>query len=183
MKHKVGYNRLGRKASHRKSLHRNMVTSLFLEERIRTTKAKAQAVRRTAEKMITRAREDSVHNRRIVGKDIKDKAALAKLFTDVAPRFVKRPGGYTRILKLGQRTGDASEMVLLELVQGTEEVQEEKVRRRRRRREKKEQEAQELAEEEAAAEKAAAEEAAAEEAVAEQPEKTPEASEDDSEQK
>jgi large subunit ribosomal protein L17 len=125
-----------------------MVTSLFLEERIRTTKAKAQAIRRTAEKMITRAKTDSVHNRRIVGKDVKDKAALAKLFTDVAPRFAKRPGGYTRILKLGQRTGDASEMVLLELVQGTEEVQEEKVRRRRRRREKKEQEAQAREEEE-----------------------------------
>ena len=75
MKHRVGYNRLGRKPSHRKALHRNMVTSLFLEERIRTTRAKAQAIRRTAEKMITRAKEDTVHNRRIVGKDIKDKAA------------------------------------------------------------------------------------------------------------
>jgi large subunit ribosomal protein L17 len=128
-----------------------MVTSLFLEERIRTTKAKAKEVRRTAEKMITRAKTDSVHNRRIVGKDIKDKAALSKLFTDVAPRFVKRPGGYTRILKLGQRPGDASEMVLLELVQGTEEVQEEKARRRRRRREKKEAEQQALAEQEAEA--------------------------------
>jgi large subunit ribosomal protein L17 len=148
-----------------------MVTSLFLEERIRTTKAKAQAVRRTAEKMITRAREDTVHNRRIVGRDIKDKAALAKLFTDVAPRFAKRPGGYTRILKLGQRPGDASEMVLLELVSGTEEVQEEKVRRRRRRREKKEQEARELAEQEAAAE---------EEAPAEQDAEAPE---DDSNEK
>ena len=120
------------------------------------------------------------------GKDIKDKAVLSKLFTDVAPRFVKRPGGYTRILKLGQRTGDASEMVLLELVQGTEEVQEEKVRRRRRRREKKEQEAQELAQEEAAAEQAAAEESATEEAgreaaaEADETEETPEASEDDS---
>jgi large subunit ribosomal protein L17 len=148
-----------------------MVTSLFLEERIRTTKAKAQAIRRTAEKMITRAKEDTVHNRRIVGKDIKDKAALAKLFTDVAPRFAKRPGGYTRVLKLGQRAGDASEMVLLELVQGTEEVQEEKVRRRRRRREKKEQEAQARAEEEQAL--------AAEEEQAEESEQAPEASEDD----
>jgi len=164
MKHRIGYNRLGRKPAHRKSLHRNMVTALFLEERIKTTKAKAQAVRRTAEKMITRAKEDSVHNRRIVGKDIKDKAALAKLFTDVAPRFVKRPGGYTRILKLGQRTGDAGEMVLLELVQGTEEVQEEKVRRRRRRREKKEQEAREAAEQEQAAEEEAAAAAESDEA-------------------
>jgi len=93
-----------------------MVTSLFRHERIRTTKAKAQAIRRTAEKMITRAKVDSVHNRRIVAKDLQDKAVLAKLFVDIAPRFVERPGGYTRILKLRQRSGDAAEMVLLELV-------------------------------------------------------------------
>lgn len=116
MKHRVGYNRLGRKPAHRKSLHRNMVSSLFKHERIRTTKAKAREIRRTAEKMITRAKVDSVHNRRMVARDIKDEAILAKLFTDIAPRFVKRPGGYTRMLKIGQRNGDASEMVLLELV-------------------------------------------------------------------
>jgi large subunit ribosomal protein L17 len=94
-----------------------MVTSLFRYERIRTTKAKASAIRRTAEKMITRAKVDSVHNRRMVGRDIKDKAILAKLFTDIGPRFEARPGGYTRMLKIGQRRGDASEMVLLELVE------------------------------------------------------------------
>ncbi len=124
MKHKIGFNRLGRKASHRKSLHRNMTTSLFRYERIKTTKAKALAIRRTAEKMITRAKEDSVHNRRIVNKDIKDKEVLAKLFTELGPRFKERPGGYTRILKLGYRQGDAAEMVLLELVE--EEVAEQK---------------------------------------------------------
>lgn len=116
MRHRVGFNRLDRKPSHRKALHRNMVTSLFLHERIRTTKAKAQAIRRTAEKMITRAKVDSVHNRRMVGRDIKDKAVLAKLFVDIGPRFKERPGGYTRILKLGPRPGDAAAMVLLELV-------------------------------------------------------------------
>lgn len=116
MKHRVGFNRLGRKPSHRKSLHRNMVTSLFRHERIQTTKAKAQAIRRTAEKMITRAKLDSVHNRRMVGRDIKDKSILSKLFTEIAPRFRERPGGYTRVLKLGFRKGDASQMVLLELV-------------------------------------------------------------------
>jgi large subunit ribosomal protein L17 len=94
-----------------------MVTSLFRYERIRTTKAKASAIRRTAEKMITRAKVDSVHNRRMVARDIKDKAILAKLFTDLGPRFQARPGGYTRMLKIGQRRGDASEMVLLELVE------------------------------------------------------------------
>lgn len=117
MKHKVGYNRLGRKASHRKSLHRNMTTSLFRYERIKTTKAKALAIRRTAEKMITRAKEDSVHNRRMITRDINDKEVVAKLFTDIGPRYSRRPGGYTRILKLGPRKGDAAEMVLLELVE------------------------------------------------------------------
>ena len=86
MKHRIGHNKLNRKPSHRKALHRNMVTSLFKHERIRTTKAKAAAIRRTAEKMITRAKVDSVHNRRMVGRDIKDQAILAKLFTELGPR-------------------------------------------------------------------------------------------------
>lgn len=120
MKHRRGFNPLGRKSSHRKALHKSMVTALFKYERIKTTKAKAREIRRTAEKMITRAREDSVHNRRIIARKISEKAVLAKLFTDIAPRFLTRPGGYTRILKLGQRYGDASEMVLLELVERTE---------------------------------------------------------------
>ncbi len=121
MKHRLGYNRLGRKSSHRKSMKRNMTASLFRYERIKTTKAKALEVRRDAEKMITKAKEDSVHNRRIIGKDIKDQEVLAKLFTDIGPRYKERPGGYTRILKLGPRQGDAAEMVLLELVAETEE--------------------------------------------------------------
>jgi large subunit ribosomal protein L17 len=98
-----------------------MATSLFRYERITTTKAKALAVRRTAEKMITRAKVDSVHNRRTIAKDIKDKEILAKLFTEIGPRFVSRPGGYTRILKLGRRKGDAAEMVILELVEKKQE--------------------------------------------------------------
>jgi len=116
MKHRIGFNPLGRKPSHRKALHRNLVTSLFKHERIRTTKTKAQAIRRTAEKMITRAKVDSVHNRRMIARDLKDKAILAKLFVEIGPRFKERPGGYTRILKIGPRPGDAAEMVLLELV-------------------------------------------------------------------
>jgi large subunit ribosomal protein L17 len=116
MKHRIGYNRLGRKESHRKALKRNMVTSLFRHERIRTTKAKAKEIRRVAEKMITRAKIDSVHNRRIIAADIKDKAIVAKLFTEIGPRYTNRPGGYTRILKIGYRNGDAAEVVLLELV-------------------------------------------------------------------
>ncbi len=121
MKHRIGFNRLSRSAAHRLSLHRNMATSLFRYERITTTKAKALAVRRTAEKMITRAKVDSVHNRRTIGKDIKDKEILAKLFTEIGPRNATRPGGYTRILKIGKRKGDAADMVILELVEKKEE--------------------------------------------------------------
>lgn len=117
MKHRLGFNRLGRKASHRKALYRTMVTALFRYERIQTTQAKAREIRKVAEKMITRAREDSVHNRRIIARKIGDKKVLAKLFLNIAPRFSERPGGYTRIMKLGRRYGDASEMVLLELVE------------------------------------------------------------------
>jgi len=116
MKHRRGFNPLERMAAHRKALHRNMVTSLFRMERIKTTKAKALAVRRTAEKMITRAKEDSVHNRRIVSSRLYDEAIVAKLFTAIAPRMKERNGGYTRILKLSERKGDAAELVILELV-------------------------------------------------------------------
>ncbi len=116
MKHRIGFNRLGRKPAHRKSLHRNMVTSLLRYERVKTTLAKAKEIRRTAEKMITRAKLDSVHNRRIVGRDIQDQAVLAKLFTDIGPGYSARPGGYTRVVKLGQRHTDGAEMALLELV-------------------------------------------------------------------
>jgi large subunit ribosomal protein L17 len=173
MKHKVGYNRLGRKTSHRRALRRNMATSLILHERIKTTKAKALSVRRIVEKMVTRAKVDSVHNRRMVGRDIKDDGALAKLFTEIGPRFVKRPGGYTRILKLGPRKSDASEMVLLEFVErpGAEAESEAKVSRRRAKAEKKEAERKAAEEAEAAEEAAAAEEASTAEAEAEAPKK------------
>ncbi|MCL2809313.1 MAG: 50S ribosomal protein L17 [Treponema sp.] len=116
MKHRRGFNPLQRMSAHRKALKRNMVTSLFRQERIKTTKAKALEVRRTAEKMITRAKEDSVHNRRIVSSRLFDEGVVAKLFTDIAPRMKDRNGGYTRIIKLGERKGDAAEIVILELV-------------------------------------------------------------------
>ena len=116
MKHRRGFNPLERMSAHRKALHRNMVTSLFRYERIKTTKAKAKAVRRTAERLITRAKTDSVHNRRIASGRLFDEGIVAKLFTVIGPRMKERPGGYTRIIKLGERPGDASEMVILELV-------------------------------------------------------------------
>jgi large subunit ribosomal protein L17 len=93
-----------------------MVTSLFRDERIKTTKAKALEIRRSAEKLITRAKVDSVHNRRIVSSRLFDEGIVAKLFTNIAVRMKERPGGYTRILKLGERYGDAAEIVILELV-------------------------------------------------------------------
>jgi large subunit ribosomal protein L17 len=116
MNHRKSFRILNRDAAHRRATLKSMVTSLLKHERIRTTRPKALEVRRRAEKMITRAKLDSVHNRRIVRRQIEDKAVLAKLFTEVGPRFTARPGGYTRILKLGRRPGDAAEMVLLELV-------------------------------------------------------------------
>jgi large subunit ribosomal protein L17 len=103
-------------AAHQKALHRNMVTSLFRYERIRTTKTKALEIRRSAEKLITRAKIDSVHNRRIVSSRLFDEGMVAKLFTNIALRMKDRPGGYTRIIKLGERLGDAAEVVILELV-------------------------------------------------------------------
>ncbi len=119
MKHKNGFNPLSRNSAHRRAMHRNMVTSLFKFERVTTTKPKALEVRRTAEKLITRAKVDSVHNRRQAARFISDEAVLAKLFTEIGPRMKDRPGGYTRIMKLGFRTGDAAELAILELVDYT----------------------------------------------------------------
>jgi large subunit ribosomal protein L17 len=116
MKHKNGFNPLSRNASHLRAMHRNMVTSLFKYERVTTTQPKALEVRRTAEKLITRAKVDTVHNRRQVARFISDDAILAKLFTEIGPRMKERAGGYTRVLKLGFRQGDAAEVAILELV-------------------------------------------------------------------
>jgi len=116
MNHKNGFNPLSRTASHRRAMSRNMVTSLFRYERITTTKAKALEVRKAAEKLITRSKIDNVHNRRQAARFIADEVILAKLFTDIGPRMKERNGGYTRILKLGFRQGDAADLVILELV-------------------------------------------------------------------
>jgi large subunit ribosomal protein L17 len=109
MKHKIGFNKLNMMPAHRKATIRNMMTVLFEHERIQTTHAKAIEVRRFAEKEITRAKEDSVHNRRMVARKIWDEAILAKLFTDIAPRFKERNGGYTRIVRLGERKDDGKQ--------------------------------------------------------------------------
>lgn len=116
MNHKNGFNPLSRTTAHRRAMSRNMVTSLFRYERITTTKAKALEVRKAAEKLITRSKVDTVHNRRQAARYIQDETILAKLFTDIGPRMKDRTGGYTRVLKLGFRQGDAADMVILELV-------------------------------------------------------------------
>ena len=116
MNHKNGFNPLSRTSAHRRAMSRNMVTSLFRFERITTTSAKAKEVRKAAEKLITRSKVDTVHNRRIAAKFIQDEKILNKLFTELGPRMKDRKGGYTRILKIGFRQGDAADMVILELV-------------------------------------------------------------------
>lgn len=116
MNHRNGFNPLSRTTAHRRAMSRNMVTSLFRYERITTTEAKAKEVRKAAEKLITRAKVDSVHNRRIAAKFIADEKILNKLFTEIGPRMKDRNGGYTRIMKLGFRQGDAADQVIFELV-------------------------------------------------------------------
>ena len=95
---------------------RNMATSLFRHERIETTTAKAKELRPFAERLITLGKRGDLHARRLAGRLIADRQVLSKLFDDIGPRFTERPGGYTRILKLGNRRGDAAEMALIELV-------------------------------------------------------------------
>jgi large subunit ribosomal protein L17 len=120
MKHRIGFNALSRNNAERKALKRNMVTSLFRFERIETTKAKAKEVQRMAEKMITRAKVDNVHNRRLTSAVLFDEAVVNKLFTEIAPLYADVNGGYTRIIKTTNRLGDAAEMASLELTKKTE---------------------------------------------------------------
>ncbi len=126
MNHKNGFNPLSRTTAHRRAMSRNMVTSLFRFERITTTSSKAKEVRKAAEKLITRSKVDTVHNRRIAAKFIQDEKILNKLFTELGPRMKDRNGGYTRILKIGFRQGDAADMVILELVDYKLATEEEK---------------------------------------------------------
>ena len=116
MNKRNGVNRLGVKASHRKAIHRNMMISVFRHGRIQTTLPKAKAVRRSVERLITKSRVDSVHNRRQVARFIHDKDIVSKLFTEIAPVFANRPGGYTRIIKMGLRRHDTAEMAIIELL-------------------------------------------------------------------
>ena len=116
MRHNRKVNHLGRKSGHRKAMLSNMASSLILNKRIETTEAKAKALKPFVEPLITKSKEDTTHNRRIVFSYLKDKNATSELFRTIAPKIADRPGGYLRILHTGFRAGDASEMVLVEFV-------------------------------------------------------------------
>ncbi|MBP5571494.1 MAG: 50S ribosomal protein L17 [Bacteroidales bacterium] len=116
MRHNRSINHLGRQAGHRKALLANLASSLILKKRITTTVAKAKALKTYVEPLITKSKDDSTHSRRVVFSYLKDKNAVAELFRTVAPKIADRPGGYTRVLHLGFRQGDAAEMALIELV-------------------------------------------------------------------
>ena len=116
MRHRMGGKKLGRKTPHRRSMFRNMVTSLLDKEHIRTTLPRAKAVRPIAERMITLGKRESLHARRQALAFIRDSQVVKKLFETLAPRFAQRPGGYTRIIRLGFRDGDGAQMALIELI-------------------------------------------------------------------
>ena len=116
MKHRVAGRKLGRTSMHRTALLRNLSTELFRHERIRTTLMKAKELRPFAEKLITLSKRETLHARRLVLRDIHDKDVVSKMFDTISSRFAQRPGGYTRIIKLGPRRGDNAEMALIELI-------------------------------------------------------------------
>jgi large subunit ribosomal protein L17 len=116
MRHGKKFNHLGRKSAHRKAMLANMACSLIEHKRINTTTAKAKALKQFVEPLITKSKEDTTHNRRIVMSRLKQKEAVAELFRDVASKVGDRPGGYTRIIKLGNRLGDNADMAMIELV-------------------------------------------------------------------
>ena len=116
MRHKKSFNHLGRKVGHRKAMLTNMACSLVEHKRITTTVAKAKALRLFVEPIITKAKTDSMHSRRMAFRYLGNKYAVTELFRDVAPKVGDRPGGYTRIIKLGNRLGDNADMAMIELV-------------------------------------------------------------------
>ena len=144
MRHNKKFNHLSRTSSHRKALLSNMAASLIMEKRIVTTLAKAKALRMHVEPMITRSKEDNLNNRRMAFRDLQNKEAVTELFTVIAPKVADRPGGYTRIIKLGRRRGDDTMTCFIELVdfnevytqegktKATEEKAAKKTRRSRR---------------------------------------------------
>jgi large subunit ribosomal protein L17 len=137
MRHGKKINHLGRKAAHRNAMLSNMACSLITHKRIKTTVAKAKALRVFVEPILTKSKEDSTHSRRVVFGYLQDKNTVSELFRDVAPKIADRPGGYTRILKLGSRPGDNAEMCLIELVDYNELLLAEKSQKKSTRRRRK----------------------------------------------
>ncbi len=138
MRHRKGFNQLSRKSAHRKAMFANMASSLILHKRIETTTAKAKELRTYVEPLITKSKDDSTHSRRVVFRYLRDKEAVSELFREVSPKIADRPGGYTRILKTGNRLGDNADMCIIELVDFNENLlaaaEETKTKTRRRRR-------------------------------------------------
>jgi large subunit ribosomal protein L17 len=126
MRHKVATFKVGRTSSHRRAMLANMACSLFTNGRIETTLVKAKELRRYAERLITVAKKGDLHRRRIAVARLGDKKVVKRLFEEIAPSYAERIGGYTRILKLGQRRGDAAEMCIIMLVENDSAVAEEK---------------------------------------------------------
>jgi large subunit ribosomal protein L17 len=116
MMHRKAGRALGRKSSHRTAMYRNMAASLILGETIRTTVPKAKELRRVVEPLITMAKQDGLHRRRLAFSRLRDRASVGKLFNELGPRFKARPGGYLRILKIGNRAGDCAPMALVTLM-------------------------------------------------------------------
>ncbi len=133
MRHQKSGRKLNRSSSHRWALIRNLITSLLRDEKIKTTDAKAKELRRWVDRVITLGKQGSLHARRQVLGIVQDKTVVRKLFDTLAPRFKDRPGGYTRIVKIGIRRGDAAPVSIIELVGGEAAPAEQKPRRRRRR--------------------------------------------------
>ena len=126
MRHRKKINHLSRTSAHRKAMLANMASSLILHKRITTTTAKAKELRTFVEPIITRSKEDSTHSRRMVFRNLRDKYAVSELFREVATKVGERPGGYTRIIKLGNRQGDNADMCIIELVDYNENLLAEK---------------------------------------------------------
>ncbi len=122
MRHRKGFNHLGRTKPHREAMFANMASSLILHKRIQTTIAKAKALRTYVEPLITKSKSDTTHSRRVVFSYLKNKYAVSELFREVSPKIAERPGGYTRILKTGSRLGDNAELCIIELVDYNENL-------------------------------------------------------------
>ncbi|MFO7851528.1 MAG: 50S ribosomal protein L17 [Bacteroidota bacterium] len=131
MRHRKGFNHLGRTSAHRKAMLSNMASSLILNKRITTTTAKAKALRSYIEPLITKSKNDTTHSRRVVFSYLKNKYAVSELFREVSPRVLERPGGYTRILKTGNRLGDNAELCIIELVDYNENMLEDTTKKSR----------------------------------------------------